>query len=292
MQKSVRLGLGGCLLLTSALAAATQQRATVTLRLNEPLSTGSTQAGDTFTGTLAAPLVVQDRIVAEPGAPVIGQVREAVSAGRLKRPASITLGINAIEAPLGRIPLKTGELTVKAGSHAVRNLLILGGAMGTGTAIGGKVGGRKGAAIGAAAGASAGVATAYLTGKREIVLPSETVLTFHVTSVAISQNELMRLQRVPPGAVPAFPTVVRRDHDEDEDDEHEEYEIEHEYKHLKEIEVEFEDDEAEVKIRWPHRTERILVKGDNLEDIVEELAERTKLSRQFLRRKIKVKGKD
>jgi len=45
---------------------------------------------------------------------------------------------------------------------------------GAGAAIGGAAGGGKGAAIGALVGAGAGTARAYLTGKREIVLPAET----------------------------------------------------------------------------------------------------------------------
>ena len=49
--------------------------------------------------------------------------------------------------------------------------------------LGGSAGGGKGAVIGPLAGAGAGTASAYLTGKQEIVLSSETALTFHVTSV-------------------------------------------------------------------------------------------------------------
>lgn len=46
-----------------------QSRATVTIRLNETLSSGSSQAGDSFTGTLDAPLVIEGRIVADNGNP-------------------------------------------------------------------------------------------------------------------------------------------------------------------------------------------------------------------------------
>ncbi|PYU30613.1 MAG: hypothetical protein DMG28_18305 [Acidobacteria bacterium] len=71
---------------------------------------------------------------------------------------------------------------------------------------------------------------AYLTGKREIVLPSETLLTFHVTSVKISPKELSRLQRAGQGAGSAqesdtygardsHSTVARRRHHRDDEDE-------------------------------------------------------------------------
>src|SRR5262249_30170505 len=86
-----------------------------------------------------------------------------------------------------------------ASSHAMRDLLIIGGAAGAGATIGGAAGGGKGAAIGAAAGAGAGTGGAYLTRKRAIVPPSETPLTFPLTSGTISPKELSRLQRVGQG---------------------------------------------------------------------------------------------
>ncbi|MFQ5663770.1 MAG: hypothetical protein ACE5HL_08060 [Terriglobia bacterium] len=294
MRRSIAASCLGLSALLLALSAGAQTRATVTVRLIDTLSTGSSQPGDTFTATLATPLVVNDRIVAEPGTRVSGRVREVVSSGRLKRPAAIRLRLQTVHAPAGRIPLQTGDLTIKAGSHATRNLLIIGGAVGAGTAIGGAAGGAKGAAIGAAAGAGAGITGAYLTGKREIVLPPETTLSFHVTSVTISAQELARLQRVGHRAGDAHAVALRRrHHDEDDDeDEEEEMEIEIELEHPLKIEIEFEDDEAEIKIRWPRRIERLTLKGDDLEEIIEELAERTGFSAKFLRAKIKIKVKD
>ena len=212
-------------------SAAAQTRTTVSVRLVDTLSSESSQPGDSFTGTLAEPLVVGDRIVAQKDARVIGQVREVVSSGRLSRPALMTLSLKSVQSWSGRYPIQTGDLTIKASSHATRNLLIIGGTAGAGAVIGGAAGGGKGAAIGAAAGAGAGTVGAYLTGKRQIVLPSETLLTFHVTSVKISPKELERLQRAGQGAGSAqesdtyggrdsHSTVARRRHhreDEDED---------------------------------------------------------------------------
>src|SRR5207244_12910472 len=135
------------------------------------------------------------RIVAQKGARVSGQVREVVSSGRLSRPALLTMSLDKVQSQSSRYPIETGDLTIKASSHATRNLLIIGGTAGAGAVIGGAAGGGKGAAIGAAAGAGAGTVGAYLTGKRQIVLPSETLLTFHVTSVKISPKELEQIGR-------------------------------------------------------------------------------------------------
>ena len=46
--------------------------------------------------------------------------------------------------------------------------------------IGGLAGGGKGAAIGALAGGGAGTAGSAFTGNKQIVLPAETLLTFHL----------------------------------------------------------------------------------------------------------------
>jgi len=213
--------------------AAAQTPATVSVRLLDTLSSENSKAGDRFTATLAEPRVMNGRIVARKDMRVTGQVRDAVSSGRLSRPALLTLALTGVESRSGQYPIATGDLTVKAGSHATRNVLIVGGSSGAGAAIGGAVGGGKGAAIGALIGAGAGTAGAYLTGKREIVLPAETLLTFHLNSVTISPNELARLQRVGEGTASVQPTgeiyeerdslpvVVVRHHrgeDEDEDD--------------------------------------------------------------------------
>src|SRR3989454_3899669 len=176
-------------------SAAAQTRTTVSVRLVDTLSSESSQPGDSFTGTLAEPLVVGDRIVAQKDARVIGQVREVVSSGRLSRTALMTLSLKSVQSWSGRYPIQTGDLTIKASSHATRNLLIIGGTAGAGAVIGGAAGGGKGAAIGAAAGAGAGTVGAYLTREREIVLPSGTLLTFHLSSVKISPKELSRLPR-------------------------------------------------------------------------------------------------
>jgi hypothetical protein len=66
----------------------------------------------------------------------------------------------------------------------VRNAELIGGGTAAGALLGALAGGKKGAAIGAAVGAGAGTATAYMTGKKEIVIPAETLLTFVVASGA------------------------------------------------------------------------------------------------------------
>jgi len=146
----------------------------VQVRLNSQLHTGETTAGQTFTGTVAQPVVVGGQTVLARGATVRGRVAEVVSSGRLKRPASLTLELTS--------PVVTQPLHIDGKSHLLRNAALIGGGAGVGAVIGGLAGGKKGAAIGGVVGAGAGTATAYLTGRQEIVLPAETALPFVVGS--------------------------------------------------------------------------------------------------------------
>lgn len=139
------------------------------VRLGAKLDTETAQAGQTFTATVAQPVVVGGKTVLARGQKVSGRVTEAVSSGRLKRPASITLELTS----MGSLPLRIDEK-----SHFVRNAALIGGGTAAGALIGGAAGGKKGALIGAAVGAGAGTTTAFITGKKEIVLPAEMALTF------------------------------------------------------------------------------------------------------------------
>lgn len=176
--KSLCLGFILCLLAAAASLHAIQKTRTsislpagteIKIRLSTPLDTGEAQAGQTFTGTTAEPVIVGGKTLLAKGAAVKGKVIEAVSSGRLKRPASITLALTSVS---------TEALKIDGKSHLLRNVALIGGGAGAGAIIGGATGGKKGAAIGAAIGAGAGTATAFMTGKNEIALPAEMVLPF------------------------------------------------------------------------------------------------------------------
>ena len=168
----------------ASLAQSVQPGAEVKVRLIDRLDTGETQAGQEFSGTIEEPVRSGRRTILAKGARVRGKVTEVVSSGRLKRPASISLQLT----DTGRHAVQTEALQIDGKSHAVRNVALIGGGAGLGAIVGAVAGGGKGAAIGAAAGAGAGTATAYLTGKQEIVLPSEMVLTFVVAGATTSTN--------------------------------------------------------------------------------------------------------
>lgn len=152
---------------------------TLNVRMIDELDTGKTQPGDSFRASLDKPVVVNGRTVASKDALVRGTVIEVVSSGRLKRPASLTMKLTQIALSSGRtVPIETSPYTLDGKSHNVRNAALIGGGAAAGAVLGGVAAGKKGAVIGSAVGAGAGVATAYITGKQELVIPSETGFQF------------------------------------------------------------------------------------------------------------------
>jgi len=59
---------------------------------------------------------------------------------------------------------------------------MIGGGTGIGAVIGGLAGGGKGALIGGLAGAGAGTAASAYTGNKDVVIPSESAVTFTLTA--------------------------------------------------------------------------------------------------------------
>ena len=146
----------------------------VEVHLMDELTTENAEPGDTFRATLMRSVVVNGRRVVARDTTVQGRVVEAVSSGRLKRPASITLELTHA----GQRTRGTEPLMLDGKSHKGRNVALIGGGAGAGAILGGVAGGKKSSIIGGFIGAGAGTATAYMTGKNELVLPVEMALTF------------------------------------------------------------------------------------------------------------------
>lgn len=155
----------------------------IAVRLGQALDSGTATQGADFEGTLAAALVSGGTEVAAVGSAVTGMVTNAVSSGRLNRPAELSLTLTSLTVEGGeKVNITTSAWSMKGESHKKRNIGMIGGGAGAGALIGALAGGKKGAAIGGAVGAGAGTGVAAATGKKEIVLATETKLTFKLSA--------------------------------------------------------------------------------------------------------------
>jgi hypothetical protein len=153
--------------------------AAVVVTVTEQLSASHNNVGDTFTGVLAQSVKASGGGVVFPrGARVVGTVVAAKGQGKFK--GSGALGIQVTSISGMRVSVSSYEKEQKG--KGKRTAGFIGGGAGGGALIGGLAGGGKGALIGGLIGAGAGTAGAAFTGNKDVVIPSESTISFHLTA--------------------------------------------------------------------------------------------------------------
>lgn len=170
----------------------------IKIRVDQPLSSDRSIAGESFPATLAQPVVVDGFVVARRGQTVEGRVSEAVRAGKAKGTSRLGLELIQIGLADGRqMPVRTQLMEYSGGKSVGRDIAAAGTVTGTGAAIGAAAGGGVGAAIGAAVGAAAsGIGVLSTRGRATEIYP-ESEVTFR-TMEPITVNT----ERAPQAFVP------------------------------------------------------------------------------------------
>lgn len=154
----------------------------LSVRLNDPLDSEKNQVGDSFHGSLSAPIVIDGETVIPSGADVVGRVANVQSAGRFAGASLLTLELTSLTVNGKTYNVQTNQWSRSGEGKGKSTATKVGVGAGAGAILGGLIGGGKGAAIGAAAGGAGGTGVAAAQKRNQIKLGPEAVLNFQTIS--------------------------------------------------------------------------------------------------------------
>lgn len=153
----------------------------VVVSLGSAIGSKLSQPGQTFNGSVAKDILVNNEVVIPKGSNVSGTVTDAKPLGRFAGGAVLQVRLDSINLNGYDMNVQAASRSFSAKGKGKRTAVMAGGGAALGGIIGALAGGGKGAAIGMAAGAGAGTGGAAFTGNKDIVLPAESDLTFELT---------------------------------------------------------------------------------------------------------------
>lgn len=153
----------------------------LTVRLQDPLSSEKNRVGDSFQATLDQAVVIEGFVIAERGARVEGRITELERSGRVKGVARLVLELTKVTTSDGQhVAVQTVAFERKGETTKKSDVAKVGLGAVIGAAIGGIAGGGKGAATGAGVGGAAGAGEVLLTRGKAAELAAETRVTFRL----------------------------------------------------------------------------------------------------------------
>ena len=150
------------------------------VRMIDSIDSEVDRVGQTFTATLADPLVVEGVDVAARGSDLRGRITEVEGAGRVRGSAELRLELTQIVVNGIPYALTTAEYREVGEGRGGETAGRMGKAAGVGALIGLIAGGGKGAAIGAGVGAGAAGVVQVMTKGKQLYIPAETLLEFTI----------------------------------------------------------------------------------------------------------------
>src|SRR5277367_2844892 len=176
--------------------------ASVVVTVTQQLSASKNNVGDGFSGVLFQSVKTSDgKVVFPKGAHVNGTVIAAKGQGKFKGSGALGIQVTSISG----MPVQVSSYEQEQKGKGKRSTAMIGGGAGGGALIGGLAGGGKGALIGGLIGAGAGTAGAAFTGNKDVVIPSESTISFHLTApvtVTVKAREPREPQETEPAPLP------------------------------------------------------------------------------------------
>ncbi|HEY2934186.1 MAG TPA: hypothetical protein VGK99_20795 [Acidobacteriota bacterium] len=155
--------------------------ASLTIRLNQSLSTEKNSSGDRFEAALDRDVRVNDNVALPARSTVIGRIYHLQRSGKVQGRAEMGLTLTSVVINGKSYPLHTSNWFHRAPGTKKSDAKWIGGGAGGGALIGAIAGGKKGAAIGAAVGGGAGTAKVLATRGKPVALAAESRLTFKLS---------------------------------------------------------------------------------------------------------------
>jgi BON domain len=152
--------------------------AVVSVRTIDAIDSSVHRTGQSFRGSLDAPIAVNDKVSVPKDSGVTLKLISAESAGHISGRSELTVSLDSFTFQGKKYLVATSDVQQKGASRGKKSAAVIGGGAVLGAVIGGIAGGSKGAVIGAAAGGGAGTAVQAVTKGEQVKIPAETKLDF------------------------------------------------------------------------------------------------------------------
>ena len=154
---------------------------TITVRLDDRVSTNASHANDPFHATVAEPVRSGDDVVIPGGSEVSGHVIYAEPAGHIKGRGELQLALDRVEIGPRGYDLDARSKVYASRSAAKRSAGLIGGGAVLGGLVGGMTGHSGGSAVkGAVIGGAAGTAASMASGRPELAFGPGALLSFRL----------------------------------------------------------------------------------------------------------------
>lgn len=155
----------------------------IPVRTTETLDSATTTADTVFHGVVSSDVYdANNAVVIASGTPVTGVVTDVQDAAHFKGSSLLSIKLTSLTLHGDHVPVATDAYSLEGKGRGKNTAEKVGGGAAVGAILGGIFGGGKGAAIGAGAGGAAGTGAVALGKTKPSVIPSETQLTFQLTS--------------------------------------------------------------------------------------------------------------